>query len=171
MLTRVIIGAGVLCLMLSTVTFAQGFSQGDRVVTLNGSGSSDDDLNNTNFSIQGTYSYFFTDNLEGAVRQDFGFTDLPGSDDTWVGSTRVALDYNWDMGRWWPLLGVNFGYVSGDAVDNTWVAGPEGGVRYFVNPTTFIIGMIEYQIFFDSSDDVFDDGRFVYTVGIGFRWQ
>jgi hypothetical protein len=173
MLTRIVIATSIFCLSFPAAGFAQGFSQGDKVVTLNGSGTSDDELKNTNFSIEGALSYFYTDNIEGAIRQGLGFADVPGGDDTWVASTRVALDYNFDMGRVWPLVGVNFGYVYGDAVNDTWVAGPEVGVRVFVNSTTFIMGMIEYQIFFDESNDIgdaFDDGRFVFNVGIGFRW-
>ena len=61
----------------------------------------------------------------------------------------------------------------GDAVEDTWVAGPEGGLKLFVNDTTFILGQIAYDFFFedsDDADDAFDDGRWVYTLGIGFRW-
>ena len=45
------------------------------------------------------------------------------------GSTRVAVDYNFDMGRWVPYIGANLGYVYGD-VNDTWIAGPEGGVKF-----------------------------------------
>lgn len=77
------------------------------------------------------------------------------------------------MGRFWPFVGVSLGYVYGDAVEDTWVAGPEAGLRYFVNETTFVVGMVEYEFFFEDSDeaeDAFDDGRFVYTLAMGFRW-
>ncbi len=173
MLKRIVVATSIVCLVLPAVGFAQGFSQGDKVLSLNGSGTSDNELDNTDFNIEGAFSYFFTDRFEGAIRQGFAYADLPGNDNNWAASTRVALDYNFDMGTLWPLVGVNFGYVYGDAVNDTWVAGPEAGVRYFVNSTTFILGLVEYQFFFDESDDVddaFDDGRFVYTVGIGFRW-
>ena len=42
-----------------------------------------------------------------------------------------------------------------------------------MNPTTFLMGMAEYQVFFESSDDInnnFDDAAFVYTVGMGFNF-
>jgi hypothetical protein len=173
MLKRIVIATTVLGLVLPAVAFGQGFSEGDKVATLSGSGSSDNDLDNTDLSMEGAFSYFFTDKIEGAIRQGFAWIDLPGSDNDWAASTRVALDYNFDMGRVWPFVGGNFGYVYGDAVHDTWVAGPEAGVRVFVNPTTFIMGLVEYEFFFDDSDeidDAFDDGRFVYTLGIGFRW-
>ena len=53
------------------------------------------------------------------------------------------------------------------------MAGPEGGVKYFVNNTTFIFGSVQYQFFFEDDDDAedsFDDGQWVYALGIGFRW-
>jgi len=46
-------------------------------------------------------------------------------------------------------------------------------VKYFVNKTTFITAGIEYQVLFedtDQADDNFDDGRFVYLLGIGFTF-
>jgi hypothetical protein len=101
------------------------------------------------------------------------FNDVTGSDDEWAAATRVAVDYNFDMGRFWPFVGGSFGYVYGDAVEDTFVAGPEVGLRYFVNETTFVLGLVEYEFFFEDSDeaeDAFDDGRFVYTLAMGFRW-
>jgi hypothetical protein len=37
----------------------------------------------------------------------------------------------------------------------------------------FIFGRIEYQFFFENSDqadDAFEDGQFVYSIGVGFRF-
>ena len=173
MFNRTTVVVSLLCLVLPAATFAQGFTQGDKVLSLGGSGDSDDEFIDNDFAFEGSFSYFFTDSLEGAIRQGLGYDDVSGNDDEWAAATRVALDYNFDMGRWWPFLGGSFGYIYGDAVDDTFVAGPEAGVRYFVNETTFILGLIEYEFFFDDSDDVddaFDDGRFVYTLSMGFRW-
>lgn len=173
MSVRTIVVVGLLCLALPVATFAQGFTQGDKVLSLGGSGVSDDDFGENNFTVEGSFDYFFTDNLSGGIRQGLSFIDTAGGDNDWSGATRVALDYNFDMGRWWPYLGGNFGYVYGDLIDDTFVAGPEAGVRYFVNETTFLLGAVEYEFFFDDSDDVdsaFDDGRFIYTLAMGFRW-
>jgi len=77
------------------------------------------------------------------------------------------------MGNWYPYLGVNIGYLYGDTVEEQFIAGPEGGVKVFVNDTTFITAGIEYQVLFESAsdaDDNFDDGRFVYILGIGFKF-
>lgn len=46
-------------------------------------------------------------------------------------------------------------------------------MKCFVNDTTFINGGIEYQFLFKDSedaDDNFDNGRFVYIIGIGFKF-
>jgi hypothetical protein len=77
------------------------------------------------------------------------------------------------LGRLFPYLGANIGYLYGDSVEEQFIAGLEGGVKYFVNDTTFITGGVEYQFLFkdtDEVDDNYDDGRFVYIVGIGFKF-
>ena len=46
-------------------------------------------------------------------------------------------------------------------------------MKYFVKDDTFIYGLIQYQFFFNSGDDVsdaFQDGSFLYALGIGFTW-
>jgi outer membrane protein W len=173
MFTRATAVVGLVCLVLPGAVLAQGFTQGDKVFSLGGSGASDDEFIDNDFTFEGSLGYFFTDNLEVALRQGLTYNDVAGDDDQWAAATRVALDYNFDMGRIWPFVGVSLGYVYGDAVSDTWVAGPEVGVRYFVNNTTFILGMVEYEFFFDDADeaeDAFDDGRFVYTLSLGVRW-
>jgi hypothetical protein len=173
MFIRTTVVASLLCLALPAATFAQGFTQGDKTLALSGTGQNDRDYVNFIFSLEGQLSYFFTDRVEGLIQQNIDWIDVPGSDEDWSGSTRAGLRYNWDMGRWWPFLGVDLGYIYGDRVRDQWVAGPEAGVRYFVNETTFILGQIQYEFFFrNTSDatDAFDDGRFLYTLGIGFRW-
>jgi hypothetical protein len=48
--------------------------------------------------------------------------------------------------------------------------GLEGGLKYFVNSTTFVLGRLEYQWLLDDDEEGFDDGQWVYVVGIGFKW-
>lgn len=173
MFARVTAIAGLLFLVTPIAVFAQGFTQGDKVLSLGGSGASDSEFSDNSFSFEGTLGYFFTDRIEAAIRQGLAYSNASGNDDEWSAATRVAVDYNFDIGRLWPFVGANLGYVYGDAVSDTWVAGPEAGLRCFVNTTTFILGMVEYEFFFDDADeaeDAFEDGRFVYTLAIGFRW-
>ncbi len=171
MLTRVAVAVGVLCLILPTLTLAQGFSPGDKEVLLNGAGVSDKDFDSSVFSVQGSLGYFFTRNIEAAIRQSFSFTGVENSGSSWAAATRGALDYHLDLGRFWPFAGGNIGYNYGDDVPDSWTAGLEGGLKFFVNSTTFILGMLEYQWFLtNNNDDGFSDGQWIYTVGLGFRW-
>jgi hypothetical protein len=172
MLTRVAVAISVLCLVLPAAAFAQGFTQGDKVLQLNAAGVSENDFDSTIFSIAGDLGYFFTPNVEGSLRQGFSFSDIQGQGSSWNASTRGAADYYFDMGRYWPFVGANIGYIYGHNVSDSWEAGLEGGLKYFVNNTTFIAGMIEYQWFLSGSDNTigFSDGQWVYTIGIGFKW-
>ncbi len=171
MLTRVVVAIGALCLILPAATFAQGFSQGDKEVLLNGAGVSDKDFDSTTFSVTGSLGYFATKNIEAAFRQSFAFANVENGGSSWNAASRGALDYHFDLGRWWPFIGGNIGYIYGHHVHDTWEGGVEGGLKFFVNSTTFILGMAEYEWFFDSDDDSgFSDAQWVYTVGLGFRF-
>ena len=181
MKSRTILTACFICLILMAGTYAQGssggamqgFTAGDRVFNLNGSGSSNEDIHNNSFSVIGSLSWFMDDAWEFGFRQGFGVFDVPGSNNDYVASSRFTLDRNFNMGSLWPLIGISGGYIYGDAVKDQFVAGPEGGLRWFVNDTTFIQGMLEYQFLFDNdndSRDVFDDGRYVYSLGMGFKF-
>jgi hypothetical protein len=172
MLTKGIVVVGVLCLVLPVGVFAQGFTQGDKVLLLNASGVSDNGFDSTIFSVAGDLGYFFFPRIEGDLRQSVQFSNLEGLGSSTNASTRGALDYHLDMGRMWPFIGASIGYIYGDNVTDSWEAGLEGGLKYFVNTTTFVLGRVEYQWFFNSSHQPngFDNGQWVYVVGIGFRW-
>lgn len=113
-----------------------------------------------------------TPNLEGIYRQEISYADAPNSHNL-NGSTRLSFDYHFNLKRWYPYLGANIGYVYGDTVEEQFVAGPELGVKFFVNDSTFIAGGIEYQFLFKdvgNVDNNFDNGRYVYILGIGFKF-
>jgi len=172
MFTRVAVAISIVCLVFPAVGSAQRFAQGDKELLLTGTGVSDEDFDSTVFAIDASLGYFFTDNIEGAIRQGAQFSHLERGGSSWSGRTRVAADYHWDMGRVWPFAGASLGLTYGDDVPETGTFGPEAGVKIFVNDTTFILGMIEFAWFFDDDDDEdFDDGQWLYTVGVGFRWQ
>jgi len=165
--------AAIAVLAVSSVAMAN-FRQGDKEFTLSGSGSNDKKFEAGGVNVNASIGYFVTDGFELSVRQSINYADAGDNrDQIWNGSTRLAADYNFDLGRWRPFIGVNGGYVYGDGVNDTWEAAPEGGVKFFVNDTTFLYGQIEYQFFFrdaNGADDAFDDGQFVYSIGIGFRF-
>ncbi len=171
MVTRVAVVISILCLVLPAAAPAQRFAQGDKEVLLSGSGASDQDFDSTIFAINGSLGYFFTDKIEGAVRQSVHYSQIEDGGSAWNGSTLLAVDYHFDMGRVWPFIGANIGWIYGDGVTDTGLAGPEGGVKIFVTDAAFILGMVQFDWFFDSDDESFDDGQWTYLIGVGFRWQ
>lgn len=156
-------------LILPAVATAQP-QAGDWEFTLSGTGTNDEDWDRGDFSINGSLGYFMTDQFEGQIRQSVSYDD-DGMGTDWSGSTFAALDYHFDLGNWQPFIGANIGYLYGDNVNDTWGAGLEGGLKWFVNKTTFVFFRAEWAWLFDDSDDAFDafdDGRWQHTLGIGF---
>jgi hypothetical protein len=171
MLKKVGILMAVVILALPAVALAQ-FEAGDREFTISGSGSSDNDLDNNFISFQGSFGKFFSQALEGIIRQELSFADTEAGG-SWAASTSLGADYHFNLGKIIPLIGASLGVVYGDDVDETMFAAPEVGIKGFVNNTTFVQGLVQYQWFFDSSNEVdnnFDDGRFVYVLGLGVRF-
>lgn len=152
--------------------YRTGAKAGDHEITLSGTGSNNNDFDSGSFGISGSYGYYFTPAFELSLRQSISWSGSDNSDDTWTGSTRIAADYHFNTsGRLRPFVGANIGYIYGDNVNNTGTIGPELGLKYFVNDTTFVLVQTEYQWFFDDGNDVgdsFDDGAFQHTVGLGF---
>ncbi|MCF7975445.1 MAG: hypothetical protein K9N55_16630 [Phycisphaerae bacterium] len=148
------------------------FTKGDHTFTLGGGGNSDKKFDNTVLSFNLGLSEFITNETAVAVRQELNFADV-SSDQTFSGSTRFALDYHFNAGKCRPFVGANIGYLYGDNVKEQFIAGPEVGVKQFLNPSTFIYVNAEYQVLFkdtDQANNSLDDGRFVYSIGMGIRW-
>jgi hypothetical protein len=152
------------------------FQQGDLELTLGGSANGGRDFDGFAAGINASLGYFATDQLELGIRQSLNYNDVsspPNAGGQLNGSTRIFGDFHFDMGAWQPFIGVNIGYVYGDGVADTWEAAPEGGVKYFLNSTTFVFAQVEYQFFFDKAGDLdssFDDGQFVYSLGLGVKF-
>ena len=153
-------------LALPALAHAQ-FEAGNWSLELNGTGSNDKDFENGQVAANGELGYFMSKELEFGIRQGVSWADSQLSSSIWNGSTAIFADWHFDMDRWQPYIGANLGYVYGDSTNDTWVAGPEGGVKYFVNSTTFIDARITYEF---SLQDGIDEGAFGYGLGIGFRW-
>jgi len=172
MLRRLCVVFAAALFLAPAISQAQ-FKQGDWELTLSGQGAHGPDLDGFSAAVQGNLGYFLTDQFEIGIRQSIGYTDIGVAGSNLNGSTVVAVDYNFDLGRFVPYIGGNIGYVYGDAVADTWEAGPEGGLKYFVNNTTFVFVSIQYEFFFNSdsnASDAFSDGQFLYGLGIGFRF-
>ena len=154
----------VLALFLVPAIANAQFEQGNWELTLNGSGSNDQDWRTGAAAVNIGLGYFTTKELEIGIRQSLVWAD-GGS--AWNGDTRAFLDYHFDMDRWQPFVGANVGYIYGDGVQDAWIAGPEVGVKYFVNSTTFIGVSAAYEF---NLEEGLDEGAFFYALGIGFKW-
>lgn len=162
----------VVALMLFPLTAQAGYKQGEQDFQIGGSGSSDKEFDNTVFSTEISYSYFVMENLGVFIRQGIGVADTAGGSD-WNGSTRAGADYYFDLNEWQPYAGVSIGYLYGDNTQESFIAGPEIGVKFFVNDTTYINLGAEYQFVFEDPDDsenAIDDGRWTYVLGVGFKF-
>jgi len=152
------------------------FEQGDLELTLGGTANGGRDFDGFSGGINGSIGTFLTDELELGVRQSITYTDVgtaPEAGGQLNGSTRIFADFHFDVGAFQPFIGANIGYVYGDSVADTWAAAPEVGVKYFLNSTTFLYGLAEYQFFFDEADEVddtFSSGQFIYSLGIGVKF-
>jgi len=145
---------------------------GDKELSISGSGSSDDSFDSTNFSASGDFGWYVTDVWSAGLRQSLTFRGL-GDENEWDGASRVYTNWHFPIDPFRPFIGASLGAIYGDGVDDTGFAGLETGAKVYVRPQTFIQARIEYQWFFSSMDDLdnnFDDGAFVYNLGVGYHF-
>jgi hypothetical protein len=149
---------------------AWGPRMGNWSLTLGGSGYSGRSFGSATLGFNGAIGHFLTDVLELSLRQSLDFTDVGGSN--LLASTAVGLDFHFPGDQWWPYIGAQFGYLYGDQSD-TWMIGPEAGLKWFVKPETYLFGQVEYQHFFDrlrAPDETSRRGQWVFKLGVGFLW-
>ncbi|MEX2382083.1 MAG: outer membrane beta-barrel protein [Opitutales bacterium] len=161
---------GLLVVALPAFSMAQfGPRIGDWEMTIGGSGANDNSFNEFDGRLSATVGTYLTDEWLVSVRQGIG---RAGGNTR--GSTHVAADYHFRFDpRWLPFVGVNVGGFYGSGSSNTFSAGLEGGVKYYVHPQTFVFGMVEYHWQFSRTRfvaDEFSDGVFLYSVGVGFNF-
>lgn len=162
--------------MAQTASGDFGPRAGDREFTLGGAGASNRKFNDSFGGANAAYGMFLNDTQELSIRQSINYTNSaqPGSRQQWNGSTRLAFDQHFVVrGPWRPFVGVNFGGAYGDSVTDTWAAGIEAGVKYYVQPRTFVYVTPEYNWFFRHAsglDRRFNDGQFNWSVGVGFNF-
>lgn len=167
---------------------------GTREFTLGASGFSDKRFSGSTGGASGSLGWFLNEASEIVVRQSINFstggntlvlgpTTGTGTTPTlvtqsgrreWSASTRVAYDLHLaTRGAFRPFIGANFGGVYGRSVSDTWAAGLEAGGKFYVQPRTFIVALVEYGWFFNRTrnlDDRFRDGQFNWSAGIGFNF-
>jgi hypothetical protein len=147
---------------------------GEHEFTLGGSGavntSFDDSFGGLNFS----YGWYASPTTLLTLRQSINYSNSDTEDAQYSGSTRLAYDWHFgDRGPMRPYIGVNIGGVYGERVRDTFAAGLETGVKYYVQPRTFVYFHLEYDWYFRQGtniDDTFDDGQLNWSVGVGFNF-
>lgn len=175
-MSRVFAVLVVFCVFLlpfaATAQEYPAYQTGTKELTLSGSGASDNDFDTTNLSFDVGFGYFFNQALEGILRQTLNVTDQPG-ENAYNATTRLGLDYNFNVQQLRPFVGATVGYIYGDGVKESFIAGPEAGIKAFLSESTFVIAAVGYDFLFedaDEADDAFDDGFFNYRLGLGYRW-
>ncbi|MGM0826233.1 MAG: hypothetical protein ACQEUY_16145 [Pseudomonadota bacterium] len=151
--------------------------QGDRELSISGTGSTDRDFNSGTFGVTGDMGWYFQDHLVAGVRQSVNYTNIEGedvTDDFWNGSTRGYINHQFLDDRARPFVGASLGAIYGDGVKDSAFAGLETGIKYYVLPKTYFLARAEYQFLFssasDASDAFQDDGAWAYTVGLGYNF-
>jgi hypothetical protein len=153
-----------------------GPDAGDREFILGGSGSSNNDLENTTLNLGGELGWYWTDHFELGIRQSVNYADIESEgieDDYWNGATRGFFNYHFGNGFVRPFIGASLGGIYGDGIDNRGFAGPELGAKVYVLSKTFLYARGEYQFFFedaDNADERFDEGAWAYGLGVGYNF-
>jgi hypothetical protein len=151
-----------------------GPDRGEWEFTLGAAGNSDNEFSSGGFSLNTSLGYFLTEGFELGARHQMSYFDADHAESVFAATTRGFLDYNFDLDRFRPYVGINIGGRYGnEEVDETGTLGPEWGLKFFALENTFLVASMEYQWFFEKVDDIdnsADDGAFVYGLGIGFTF-
>ncbi|MBI2510664.1 MAG: hypothetical protein HYV96_01680 [Opitutae bacterium] len=150
-----------------------GPHRGDRELIIGGSGGADRSFDNSFGGATVSYGYFVSDSLSSILRQSINYSNPEDTGSQWNGATRFAVDQHFLEGPLRPFLGANVGRIYGERVRDSWVAGLEGGMKYYVQPRTFLHATIEYGWLFQharSIDDRFDNGQWNWSLGVGFNF-
>ncbi len=143
-------------------------------LTVGGAGTSNQDFNAGGAQLAGSVGYYLNEVVELSVRQNLSYGDAGiGTSGAWDGISRGAIDFHLPLGRFVPYAGANLGYAYGDTLKETFIAGPQAGVKLYLKDDVFVQAAAEYEFFFDKSDqinDAFRDGQLIYGLSMGVRF-
>ena len=147
-------------------TLDPGPHAGNYEATLTGTGQSNDDFDRSNFGVSGSVGYYYTKNWLFSVKQGLQAND--NGDSTLINSrTMFQAAYQWDLAKWQPYVGLNVGGVYGAGIHDKALFGPEVGLKYYVNESTFLFGNIAYEV---PIDECCNNGNVPYSLGVGFNF-
>jgi hypothetical protein len=144
-----------------------GPRQGDWEAFLGGSGASDEKFDRNAIGATGSIGYYVLKFLPVSLRQNFAAAFGSHVNDNFQYATTGAVDFQAPLGRFQPFLGGFGGYAYG--ANYSWVTGPEAGLKFYVNESTFIQGLFQYGLIADKNFQ-WNDGVAVYTIGAGFNF-
>jgi hypothetical protein len=144
-----------------------GPRRGDWEGFIGGSGTSNGEFNSNTLGVSASVGYYVLEWLPVSLRQSALTNFGSRVNDQWAFATTGAVDFQAPFGRFQPFLGGFAGYSYGD--QNSGLAGPEGGIKYYVNESTFVQGLMQYGWLFDKTLD-WDNGRATYTIGLGWNF-
>lgn len=163
--------------LASSVALAQSAGglpeAGTQEVTLGGAGGSDKSFDDTTLSVQGSWGKYLDSSSMWGLRQTINVRDSNESNTIFSGATRVFYDYHFGTGATRPFIGANIGGFYGRDVRNTFSAGPELGIKHWLESNVFVSAMAEYQFLFRSGSDArdrYDDGALLYSVNLGYNF-
>jgi hypothetical protein len=169
---RNIVAFAALLLVGPCFAYAQNLASdaGPFEVTVAASGSNNRGFTTGGFSVAGSVGYFVVPFLEIAARDNWTYSDL-GSGYGWQNTARAAIDFNIPLNNFEPYIGANIGYFASHNPD-AWspLAAPEVGLKFLFTQNVFIYGQVEYDFFWRDTGNTFNNGQFVYNVGLGFRF-
>ena len=148
--------------------------KGVQELTFGGSGGSNNELSDSFGGGSASYGMYFNNEWQGVIRQSLNYRNPSGGATTWDGATRIGADYHiTTLGMAMPFFGATFGRIYGTSLRDTWAAGLEAGLKYYVQRKVFVFAMGEYNWLFQRARDVdnnFGDGQIIFTAGIGFNF-
>jgi hypothetical protein len=123
-------------------------------------------------NLDASLGYFLTPGWQVGFRQALNYTFIDDGSDTWIATTAPFINYHFRFGNIVPFVGGFLGLAWNDR-DETGVIGPQGGVKLFLTPQTYLGLRYRYEWFFRSFERVgrgSDDGNHVFNLGFGFLW-
>jgi hypothetical protein len=131
------------------------------------------DADTGNLNVDLSYGYYLTPGWQLGIRQALNYNFIDDQRDFWLATTTPFVNYNFRLTNIIvPYLGAFIGLAWNDR-DETGIAGPQAGVKFFVHDNVFLNLGYRYEVFFNRIEAIEDnrsDGNHVGNIGIGFTW-
>jgi hypothetical protein len=123
-------------------------------------------------------NYLLTPAQKISVQQKISVDDLGERASDLKGDTKSRYTFHYgDVGpgpsKLRPFVGANADYVYGSKIDNSFMVGPEAGLKVRVQPDMLVVLKTNYQFSYRDVrqiDEALDDGAFSYRIGVELRF-